>query len=127
VQDFFDANDAKTLFVYLTNKDELVADTTPPNPSTLKKKSLSIFKKHGQATAANFRTQCTCVEMSPSVLETFLVVAQDVFYPILTNPANQSGWPDVMAKKITQSLHKFLANLYITIGQTKVCAGGGGC
>jgi len=119
VQDFYDANDPKTLFVYLTSKDDLVADVTAPNPATLKKKSLSIFKKHGQATISNFRNQCVCVEMSASVLETFLYVAQDIFYPILTNPMNQGGWPDVMAKKISQSLHKFLSNLYITLGQTK--------
>lgn len=31
----------------------------------------------------------------------------------------QDGWPDIIAKEVTDNLHKFIANIYVTIGQTK--------
>jgi hypothetical protein len=30
--------------------------------------------------------------------------------PVLTAPANQRGWPDVVAKEVTENLHKFVSN-----------------
>src|SRR5688572_26742317 len=49
-------------------------------------------------------------DIGESPLETLAVVAQDVFMPILTAPANQQGWPDVVAKEVTENLHKFVSN-----------------
>lgn len=39
--------------------------------------------------------------------------------PLLTTPANQQGWPDVVAKEVTENLHKFVSSVYVTIGQMK--------
>ena len=33
------------------------------------------------------------------------------------NPKNQEGWPEVIAKEVTDNLHRFLANSYITVGR----------
>jgi len=30
--------------------------------------------------------------------------------PMLTSPVNQQGWPDVVAKEVTENLHKFVSN-----------------
>lgn len=49
-------------------------------------------------------------EIGENPLETLQVVAQDVFMPLLTSPANQQGWPDVVAKEVTENLHKFVSN-----------------
>lgn len=49
-------------------------------------------------------------EISENPLETLAAVSQDVFMPVLTTPANQQGWPDVVAKEVTENLHKFVAN-----------------
>ena len=38
---------------------------------------------------------------------------------MITNPANQVGWPEVITKEVVENLHKFIANVYVTIGQTK--------
>lgn len=43
-----------------------------------------------------------------------------VFLPILTNPRNQAGWPEVIAHEVMDNMHKFVANVYVTIGQTQV-------
>eukprot|EP00955_Chlamydomonas_euryale_P098697 365162-Chlamydomonas_euryale.AAC.21 len=49
-------------------------------------------------------------ELGDNPLETLAVVAQDVFMPLLTSPANQEGWPDVVAKEVTDNMHKFVSN-----------------
>lgn len=49
-------------------------------------------------------------EIGENPLETLAIVAQDVFMPILTSPANQQGWPDVVAKEVTENMHKFVSN-----------------
>ena len=52
-------------------------------------------------------------------LEHLSVLANEVFLPMITNPANQVGWPEVITKEVVENLHKFIANVYVTIGQTK--------
>lgn len=49
-------------------------------------------------------------EFTEAVLETLLPVAQQVFLPLLTASSNQEGWPDVVAKEVSENLHKFVAN-----------------
>ena len=58
-------------------------------------------------------------EFSNAPLPTILAVTQEVYYPLLTNPRNQEGWPEVITKEVQESLHKFLAQVYITIGNTQ--------
>ena len=48
-----------------------------------------------------------------------LTLAQEVYFPLLTNPRNQEGWPEVITKEVQESLHRFLAQVYITIGNTQ--------
>ena len=43
-------------------------------------------------------------------METLAAVAQDVFMPLLTSPAQQVGWPDVVAKEVNENMHKFVSN-----------------
>ena len=47
------------------------------------------------------------------------MLAREVFLPMLTNPRNQVGWPEVITREVVENLHKFIANVYVTIGQTK--------
>ena len=46
-------------------------------------------------------------------------MAQEVFLPVITNPRNQHGWPEVITKEVMENMHKFIASVYVTIGQTK--------
>jgi len=49
-------------------------------------------------------------EISENPLETLAAISQDVFVPMLTSPVNQQGWPDVVAKEVTENMHKFVSN-----------------
>jgi dynein heavy chain, axonemal len=39
-------------------------------------------------------------DLSPSPVEDISIVLDDIFYPLLSNPANQEQWPDVIKKDI---------------------------
>ena len=58
-------------------------------------------------------------DLSDVPLEQLSAIAQEVYLPLLTNPRNQDGWPEVVTKEVLENLHKFIANVYVTIGQTK--------
>ena len=49
-------------------------------------------------------------EVGENPLETLAAISQDVFMPMLTSPANQQGWPDVVAREVTENMHKFVSN-----------------
>lgn len=54
--------------------------------------------------------QVTYGDFGESPLEQLSAVSSEVILPLLSNPANQGGWPDVVAKEITDNLHKFVAH-----------------
>lgn len=47
-------------------------------------------------------------EFTEAVLDTLLPVAQQVFLPLLTASSNQDGWPEVVAREVSENLHKFV-------------------
>ena len=51
-------------------------------------------------------------EIGENPLESLAAVAQDVFVPMLTQPANQQGWPDVVAKEVTEVRHAAAATWF---------------
>ncbi|KAK9808985.1 hypothetical protein WJX72_007373 [[Myrmecia] bisecta] len=113
------AEDAETarLLVFLDGK-ELSATIKPP--SKFKKKTVYFVKVHKTPlTNDNINTVVTYGDFGESPLEQLSVVSQEVILPLLSNHANQTGWPEVVAKEVTDNLHKFIANVYVTIGQTK--------
>lgn len=49
-------------------------------------------------------------ELNEVPLETLSAVARSVFLPMLTSSQCQEGWPDVVAREVTENMHRFLAN-----------------
>jgi dynein heavy chain, axonemal len=60
-------------------------------------------------TAENITDSVTHGEVGEAPLETLSAMSQEVLLPLLANPANQAGWPDVVAKDVTDTLHKFIS------------------
>ena len=97
---------------------ELVATQVPP--AKFKKKTCYFLKvKQVPLTNENIATEVATGDFGQQPLEHFNAVSQEVFLQILSNPLNQHGWPEVVTKEVTENLHKFIANMYMTIGQTK--------
>lgn len=55
-------------------------------------------------------------EMSADAIRQLMAVSKEVYFPLLTNPGNQEGWPEVIAKELTENLHRFLAQTFVTMG-----------
>jgi dynein heavy chain, axonemal len=116
ITEFFEGNTSRVVFFYPNSKDEMIADRAPP--PTLKKKCIYLLK-NANATK-DFAESYSVGELSTSALEQLLTVSRDVCYPLLSNPKNQRGWPDVVAKEVTESMHSLLSNLYVIIGEVQV-------
>jgi dynein heavy chain, axonemal len=58
-------------------------------------------------------------DMTAEPLEHLEKVLSEVYIPLLSNPVNQEGWGEVASKDIMDRLHTFLANVSITVGQTR--------
>lgn len=75
------------------------------------KRKAAFFLKHVRAplTADKMNSVVTHGDLGESPLETLSLLSQEVLLPVLANPANQAGWPDVIAKDVTDTLHKFIS------------------
>jgi dynein heavy chain, axonemal len=59
--------------------------------------------------------------MSPKPMNDISILLDEVYYPILNNPANQEGWPDIIKKDIDshiQDLRNVIAEVSGGIGFT---------
>jgi dynein heavy chain len=55
-------------------------------------------------------------ELSADAIRQLMALSKEVYFPLLTNPGNQEGWPEVIAKELTENLHRFLAQTFVTMG-----------
>jgi len=117
VQGFLDSPEVSRLLVFQDGKD-LVAANNPP--AKFKKKTVYFLKVNPVAlTNENMSREITCGDFGDVPLEHFSTVWQEVFMGVISNPHNQKGWPDVMVKEVNDNLHRFIANVFMTVGHTK--------
>ena len=50
-------------------------------------------------------------------LEQLLLIAQEIYFPLMSNFKNHEAWPEVIAKEVTDNMNRFLANTHITAGR----------
>ncbi len=83
-------------------------------------KTLAFLKMEPEKlTLASLKTNVLQNDLSGMPLEHLEKVIQEVYLPLLANPANQEGWGEVASKEILDKLHGFLASVSITVGSTK--------
>jgi dynein heavy chain len=61
----------------------------------------------------------TFFEINKSPLELLYQLCNEIYVPILHNPANQQGWTELISKDLMEKLNNFVAQIYLTIGQIK--------
>ncbi|KAF2900340.1 hypothetical protein ILUMI_05842 [Ignelater luminosus] len=82
-------------------------------PNNLKTKSSYFIRKQKEIiTWENFREILLFGDMSPKPVEELAVLIEEVFVPLLTNPANQQGWPKVVADDVLKHVYAFRNNVY---------------
>ena len=114
---FCDGDD-RIIFVYEADG-ELIASSRAPDASKMGKKVL-CFSKNEQdvgVTKEDLPMKVAVTELSSDAIRQLMAVSKEVYFPLLTNPGNQEGWPEVIAKELTENLHRFLAQTFVTMGQ----------
>jgi dynein heavy chain len=67
----------------------------------------------------NIKDELVVNELTHDPVEHLDKIASEVYLPILSNPANQVGWGEVVAKEIADLFQNFMASVSITVGQTE--------
>ena len=90
-----------------------------PTSSAISRKAIVVIKVHKVApiTEENFQDEIVFIEIYKNPLECLSNVAQEGFFPILSNPDNQAGWSELVSKDLIENLNGFLSQLYVIIGQ----------
>jgi dynein heavy chain len=109
----------QVLFIFLEagSKDKYCASRIPP--PNYKTKCVFLTKMEPSVPDSDFEHLISFSEFANAPLPMILALTQEVYFPLLTNPRNQEGWPEVITKEVQESLHRFLAQVYITIGNTQ--------
>eukprot|EP00961_Rhodomonas_salina_P105516 1420618-Rhodomonas_salina.1 len=108
--------ESESRFIFVYEQDgEFVSSFKPP-VSSRQKKFLAFVKDEETVELENLTQKVAVQEISSEGMTQLMSLSQEVYFPLLTHPGNQDGWPDVIAKELTENLHKFLANTYVTIG-----------
>lgn len=90
------------------------------SPLPLRATSARAWSLMAAARARASRAQVVCGEVSESSLASLSLLSHEVIYPLLSNPANRSGWSGPTSKEVMLKLSGFLASLHMTVGQSKV-------
>eukprot|EP00854_Cymbomonas_tetramitiformis_P010886 gene10886-12881_t len=119
IDQFLGDPDMRKFMVFELGKGDLQACTKPP--PKFKKKTVYFLKVNAgsELTLENMTQEVIFGEFSDSPLEHLSSVMEDVYMPLLCNHRNQVGWPEVISKEVTDNAHKCIANVYVTVGQTK--------
>ena len=116
-REFIDHESSRIVFVYPGEDGKYKADTSAPK--VMKSKGLYFLKVSPGRVRMDTIDDHLLVNDFDAVhpLQQLLVVAQEVYFPLICNSKNQEGWPEVIQREVTDNLHRFLANSYITVGQ----------
>ena len=63
--------------------------------------------------------QCVVGDFNGPFLENMHAVLRSVYLPILSNPKNTQGWPEIALKSFADKYHHTIAGVIVAIGQTK--------
>ena len=120
VSSFLDDEESSRLFVSCFAKGELAASHSPPAPASGARRS-AFFLKRSKTPLSNESIASSVLfgDLSDPPLHHLNALCEHVFLPLLTNPKNTQGWPEVVSKDVTQKLHQLLASVQVTIGNTK--------
>ncbi|CAD7941439.1 unnamed protein product [Amoebophrya sp. A120] len=88
-----------------------------PDITKLKKKILFVHKcGSGKITKDNLYDRVLFMEATKDLMSMLNNYCHHIYLSTLSNPANQTGWSDLISKDLMDKYHVFLANLHVTCG-----------
>lgn len=115
ILNFFDNPDQKML-IFTIPVTGLLTVQTEFNNNIKQKFTYFIRSKKDVVTMENFRTVLTFGDMASKPIDELAVLVEGVFLPVLSNPANQIGWPKVVVDDVVAHIRNFKN----TIGQVNI-------
>eukprot|EP00931_Biecheleriopsis_adriatica_P036383 TRINITY_DN2095_c0_g1_i5.p1 TRINITY_DN2095_c0_g1~~TRINITY_DN2095_c0_g1_i5.p1 ORF type:complete len:4649 (-),score=1173.32 TRINITY_DN2095_c0_g1_i5:61-14007(-) len=92
-----------------------------PTPQQMRKKLVVMHRASPEVAISkeNVGEACIIMELTKNVMDQLNMYCQSVYLSTLTNPSNQAGWSDLLAKDLMDKYHVFLASLHVTVGLMK--------
>ncbi|KAK4884537.1 hypothetical protein RN001_000808 [Aquatica leii] len=115
---FLNKADAPRLIMIINTSGQLLPTTEFPN-NVKSKSSYFIRKSKEIITKENIRQVLLIGDMSPRPVEEVAALVEDMFLPLLSNPANQAGWPAIVASDIAKHAFAFKNKVYQIKGSLK--------
>ena len=118
LDEFIREPDVRCVYVYTEGSERIVVSLQ----ADMKKKGVFLLKsKHVQdgLRVEDVRGEVCVCECSENVLQQLSLVAHEVFFPLLANPANRMGWSGPTAKEVLMRVSQFLSSVTIAVGQSK--------
>jgi len=119
IEKFVNNHEVAYCFFFQTSGDTITANSAEvPTAAQLKKKVICMHRatQEAEITADNIHDATIFFEFPKNMLETMDKVCRSVYLSMLSNPANQKGWSDLISKDLMDKYHVFLANLHVTVG-----------
>jgi dynein heavy chain len=121
MNDFIGDNEQLLMFVYQPSFDKIVCSYSVP--TVAKGKACFISRvgeaKDGSITTSNV-SQLLVSELNGSdALENLAALSSEVYFPLLSNPANRGGWSGPTSKEVMLDFSSYLAHMTMTIGMSR--------
>ncbi|XP_043925657.1 dynein axonemal heavy chain 9 [Protopterus annectens] len=118
LQSFLDKNEHSLLVVSLTSAGQLIPSFEFPSSS--KNKAIFFSKKSKEPLSADsLKTNLIFGDISPSLLEQFAALVEEVIVPVLSNNRNHQSWPQVVSQDVMRHTHNLKSNVFVVIGQVR--------
>ena len=122
VESWLEQVEKQILVIYYATSDRVVA--TSDIPKQIRRKAVYFLKSKNIdnpiVKVEELKAEVACGEISESALSSLSLLSHEVIYPLLSNPANRSGWSGPTSKEVMLKFSNFLASLHMTVGQSKV-------
>ena len=122
VRKFVSDESTNRIFFVAGAKDMTVTEKMPDEKQT-KKKAVYALKtkecKFDEKKMDEMMDNCVVGDLSPQILQNFYNMMRAVYLPILKNPKNTVGFPEVVMKAVQERYNSMLASLYTAVGQTQ--------
>lgn len=91
-------------------------------PTAVKRKAIYFLKSNkidDMLKIDDMKDNLVSGELTVAHLDTLHLIAQEIYFPLLSNPANRGGWSGPTAKDVMLKFSRFLSQLTMTVGQSK--------
>ena len=118
---FMDDQECPACYFAPTNDSVSCSIDLPTAQQLSKRKVVAVHRSSPevQISNENVSESVILVEMTKNVMDLLNMYCHSVYLSTLTNPANQAGWSDLIAKDLMDKYHVFLASLHVTVGLIK--------